>query len=81
MSKRIVFKKLDGGTVDLADYEIEGLAELRRLLPPAYAEVSDGDLLGAWGRYSEDYYCAGFLGVDEFNAKEFAAVTKVVDGD
>lgn len=81
MGKRIVYIKGCGYGSEQGDYNLdfvrEGIASLRGMLPVQYDGVGDPELRRAWEDFSENFYCAGFLHVDESSVEHFAAVTTV----
>ena len=80
MTYKIVPKALeDAPDLKLRDYQRDGLRKLRTMLPHDYSLVGDYDLLVAWEDYSEDTYCAGFIGVDDETVALFVEKTKVVE--
>ena len=79
--KKIVFKEMAWKNFPkepLQD-ELDDLKKLRTLLPAKYAGISDAELLRAWRDFSDEFYCAGFLVVDEPAVREFIDVTDVME--
>jgi len=81
VSKRVVFTFADGAQRPTVEwYERRGLDELRSLLPPAYAELSDRELVRSWREYSVRFWDdLDFTTVSSSKVREFVGFTAIVE--